>query len=131
MAYRFRFRSLSSVAALLAATIPQLVFAQRNHSYGGGIGEGGIFACCSGVAILVPIAFIALNIALLVWVNKDAKARGMETPVVWMLVVLLTSFIGLIVYLLSRPKGQLAPCPRCGGKKLPILAKCPHCGAAV
>ena len=129
MSYHFRSRSLSLGAALVAAVLPQLVLAQRGRSQA--LGDGGIFACCSGAAILVPIAFVALNIAMLVWVNKDAKARGMETPVIWMLVVLLTSFIGLIIYVLSRPKGELAPCPRCGGKKLPILAKCPHCGAIV
>jgi len=118
----------SSIASLLVVAIPHLALAQR---YNSPAATGGLFAGCGCLAIGIPLAIIVLNIALLVWVNKDAKSRGMESPVVWMLVVLFTSFIGLIIYLLSRPKGDLVPCPRCGGKKLPILAKCPHCGAAV
>lgn len=129
MSYLSRSRSLSTIAALMAVVLPQIALAQHRR-YNDAADAGGIFACLGG-AIALPIAFIALNIALLVWVNKDAKARGMETPVIWMLLVLFTSFIGLIIYLLSRPKGNLGPCPRCGGKKLPILAKCPHCGVAL
>jgi FtsH-binding integral membrane protein len=87
-------------------------------------------AACSGVMILIPLAFIALNIALLVWVAKDAKARGMDNAVVWMVLVMFTSLIGLIIYLLSRPKGALMPCASCGNKRLQTSAKCPQCGNA-
>ena len=92
----------------------------------------GCAACgaLGGIMILIPLAILALNIALLVWVAKDAKSRGMDTPVLWMIVVILTSVVGLIVYLLSRPKGDLVPCPKCNGRRLSTLAKCPHCGNA-
>jgi hypothetical protein len=88
-------------------------------------------AGCAGCGIfffLIIIAAIALNIALLVWVAKDAKARGMDSSVIWMILVLLTGLIGLIIYLFSRPEGNLTPCPNCGNKKLQAAVRCPHCG---
>ena len=90
----------------------------------------GACAACSGFFIVLVIAIIALNIALLVWVARDAKARGMDNSVVWMVLVMITGLLGLIIYLLSRPKGELVPCPNCGNKRMQISAKCPHCGNA-
>lgn len=84
-------------------------------------------AVCSTV-IAIPIAIIVLDIAMLVWVARDAKARGMDSAVLWMILVLFTSFIGLIIYLLSRPQGNTVPCSNCGNKRLQASVKCPHCG---
>jgi disulfide bond formation protein DsbB len=78
--------------------------------------------------LFIPIVLFALNIALLVWVARDAKARGMDSSVIWMLLVFFTSFVGLIIYLFSRPQGNLAPCPNCGNNRLQMLVRCPHCG---
>jgi hypothetical protein len=83
---------------------------------------------CCGTFIFIPIAFLAIGIALLVWVARDAKARGMDSAVLWMLLVFCTNLIGLIIYLLSRPQGILVPCPNCGNKRLQASVKCPHCG---
>lgn len=105
------------------------------QNYGDGAGNGaaagaGLAGCaaCSGIFILIPIAIIVLDIAILVWVARDAKARGMDSPVLWMLLVFFTSFIGLIVYLLVRPPGNTGPCPNCQNKRLESMVKCPHCG---
>ncbi|HEY7863005.1 MAG TPA: PLDc N-terminal domain-containing protein [Thermoanaerobaculia bacterium] len=84
-------------------------------------------ACC-GSFLFVILALVALSIALLVWVARDAKARGMDGAVIWMMVVFFTSVIGLIVYLLSRPQGALMRCARCGNKRLQASKLCPHCG---
>lgn len=92
---------------------------------------GGAAACgCLGFFGFVIIAFIAINIALLVWVAKDAKNRGMDNSVLWMILVMLTGIIGLIIYILVRPQGTLVPCTHCGNKRLQVSAKCPHCGNA-
>lgn len=96
---------------------------------GGAASALGCFAC-SGILILIPIAVIALNIALLVWVARDAKSRGMDSAVLWMILVLCTSLLGLVIYLFSRPQGNLAVCARCGNKRLEVSAVCPHCGNA-
>ena len=46
-------------------------------------------ACGGGILffIIAIIAVIALNIALLVWVARDAKSRGMDSSVIWMVLV--------------------------------------------
>lgn len=89
----------------------------------------GCLACggCGGF-FLFWIALLALNIAILVWVVRDAKARGMDSAVLWLLLIFFTGPIGLIVYILARPQGPTAPCPNCGNKRLQASVKCPHCG---
>ena len=79
---------------------------------------------------LIPILILALNIALLVWVARDAKSRGMDSAVVWMVLVMFTSVIGLVIYIFSRPQGNLIQCPHCGNQRLQASATCPHCGNA-
>ena len=74
----------------------------------------------AGLARRLPLVLLA----------RDAKARGMDNSVVWMVLVMITGLLGLIIYLLSRPKGELVPCPNCGNKRMQISAKCPHCGNA-
>jgi Phospholipase_D-nuclease N-terminal len=83
-----------------------------------------------GSLIFIPIGIIVLDIALLVWVARDAKSRGMDSAVIWMLLVMFTSVIGLVIYILSRPQGNLIQCPSCNNQRLQASAKCPHCGNA-
>jgi uncharacterized membrane protein YhaH (DUF805 family) len=90
-------------------------------------GAAGCLAC-GGFSLILFIGLIVFNIALLVWVARDAKSRGMDSAVLWMLLVFFTSFLGLIIYLLARPQGQMKTCPHCGNKRLAASAKCPHCG---
>ncbi len=80
--------------------------------------------------ITIPIAVAVLNIILLVWVARDAKARGMDNAVLWMILVMVTSLLGFVIYLFSRPKGELVLCPHCNNKRLRVSAKCPHCSNA-
>jgi uncharacterized membrane protein YhaH (DUF805 family) len=86
-------------------------------------------AMCS-TFLAVPIIILVLNIALLVWVARDAKARGMDSAVLWMILVMFTSVIGLLIYIFSRPQGNLIRCPNCGNNRLQASVKCPHCGSA-
>jgi len=102
------------------------LWAQRDP---GAAGSAAGCALC-GSLIFIPIAFVVLNIALLVWVARDAKARGMDSAVIWMILVLFTSIFGLIIYLFSRPQGNLIQCPHCHNQRLQASAKCPHCGNA-
>ncbi len=90
---------------------------------------GGLASCgCCGTFIFIPILFAALSIALLVWVARDAKARGMDSAILWMLLVFFLNLIGLVIYLLARPQGNLVPCPNCGNQRLQASVRCPHCG---
>ncbi|TKJ18900.1 MAG: hypothetical protein CEE43_16915 [Promethearchaeota archaeon Loki_b32] len=52
------------------------------------------------VIIIIVIIYV-IAIALAVWVYNDAKKRDMNAAV-WLLIVLLTSFIGCIIYLIVR-----------------------------
>jgi hypothetical protein len=79
---------------------------------------------------MIPIVVLVLNIALLVWVARDAKARGMDSAVLWMLLVMFTSVLGLVLYLFSRPQGEVAQCSNCRNQRLQASLKCPHCGSA-
>lgn len=87
-------------------------------------------ACGGGIGamVLALVGFFVLNIALLVWVARDAKSRNMDNAVLWMVLVMFTSVLGLIIYIFARPQGNLVKCPSCGNNKLRASAKCPHCG---
>jgi FtsH-binding integral membrane protein len=85
-------------------------------------------AVCSSI-LMMPVIFFVLNIALLVWVARDAKARGMDSSVLWMILVMFTSVIGLILYIFSRPQGSVVRCHNCGNNRLQASMKCPHCAA--
>jgi len=54
-----------------------------------------------GSIIYVIILIYAIQIAIAIWVYRDAKKRG-EDALLWLLIVLLTGLIGLIVYVLIR-----------------------------
>ena len=91
--------------------------------------EAACAICGGGVVtiIFLAIAVIALNVFLLIWVARDAKSRGMDSSVLWMFLVMFTGLIGLIIYIFSRPQGDLVQCSSCNGKRLSASAKCPHC----
>ncbi len=87
-------------------------------------------ACAAGciISIIAALALFAANILAMIWMYKDGKARGDSNSVLWVILEFLFPPIGLIVYLVARPKGDLTPCGNCHNKRLPTLAKCPHCG---
>lgn len=84
-------------------------------------------ATCGGCGSIL-VALVVLSIALLIWVARDAKARGMDSAILWMLLVFFLGVLGLIIYLFARPQGNLVPCPHCGNKRLQASVRCPHCG---
>jgi len=116
-------RAGARLASLLA---PAPLLAQYDHNPAAGC--AGCLAC--GVfPMAVLVAIIALHIAILVWVARDAKSRGMDSAVLWMILVMVTGLIGLIIYLLARPQGNLILCPNCHNNRLQASLRCPHCGA--
>jgi len=91
-----RAKGLLSLAALAAASAAASVLAEP-----GDLGYALLAFLVFGGIILFIIGLIAVWILLAVWVYRDAKKRGMEATL-WLLLVLLTGFIGLIVYLIVR-----------------------------
>lgn len=57
-----------------------------------------------GCGIIPCLLGLAIQIALAIWVYKDATKRGMENAVLLTVVTALTGLIGLLIYLLMRPK---------------------------
>ncbi len=78
--------------------------------------------------LLIGLGLVATWIALLVFVVRDAKNRGAENPVLWLILILFTHVVGLVIYFLARPAGNLVPCEHCKNKKLQYARTCPHCG---
>lgn len=93
-------------------------------------GMAGMGIACCVMYFLAIAASIGAWIFTALWIMKDAKARNSENA---QLVTILgwipaTWVIGLIVHLVTRPKGNLVPCPHCQKKRLEGSAVCPHCG---
>jgi uncharacterized membrane protein YhaH (DUF805 family) len=109
--------------ALGFAPVASILLLQRNDD------ANPFVACgCLGLFGVLMVAIFVLNIALLIWVARDAKSRGMDNAILWMILVMLTGIIGLIIYVFTRPQGNLVPCAHCGNKRLQVSATCPHCG---
>jgi hypothetical protein len=80
------------------------------------------------IVLVLVVAGVAINIAILVWVYRDSRNRAMDNPALWLILVFFTGLIGLLIYIFSRPKGMIVPCAHCGNKLLQYLHACPHCG---
>ena len=124
------FRMFALLSISLMALSPALLLAQANDDVAGAAAAGGGCLACGGFLIFILIGIFVLNIAILVWVYRDAQNRGMENAVIWLIIALFFPLLGLIVYLLARTKGNLVPCSHCGARRLDVGAKCPHCGNA-
>jgi hypothetical protein len=115
------------LAVLSILTASPLLLAQNNS----GDPAAGCVAC-GGCGFFIALAVVGLGIAifLAIWVSKDAKARGMDNVALWVILCIFLGLIGLVIYLLARPKGNLTKCSSCQGKRLEGSAKCPQCGNA-
>lgn len=92
----------------------------------------GCAACGAfGVIMLVVVGgSMVVWILVAIWAAKDAKARGLDNSALWVVLILFTGLIGLIIYLVTRPSGELVLCEECGSKRLSESRRCPHCRAA-
>ena len=68
-----------------------------------------------------------VNATILTWVSGDAHARGLD-PGVWTASVMTYGVLALLIYLFSRPSGDLVECDECGEWHLERKRRCPHCG---
>ena len=89
----------------------------------------GVYGACCFLQILFWLILVGGWIFTGIWVMNDAKSRNSEnaqlvTILAW---IPATWVIGLIVHLVTRPKGNLVPCPHCQKKRLEGSATCPHC----
>ena len=120
-----RFWGLGRILRRALLLTPATLMAQNDNPAAGCAG----CLACGVFPLIMIVAVIALHIAILVWVARDAKSRGMDNAVLWMILVLLTGVIGLVIYLLARTQGNLIQCPNCRNNRLQASVRCPHCGA--
>ncbi|HEX9340354.1 MAG TPA: zinc ribbon domain-containing protein [Thermoplasmata archaeon] len=76
-----------------------MVFATIPGAFQAEIFSGAVLALCAVIFVIF--------ILVAIWVYRDAESRGMS-GVLWLIVVLLFSWIGLIIYLVVR-KDKLQP----------------------
>jgi len=80
----------------------------------------------AGVTALVSFCF--LWVLLPTWVYVDARERGVRRAPLFAFLVVLSSLVGLVVYLISRPEhARTLTCPGCA-REVNGGAFCPHCG---
>lgn len=81
------------------------------------------------IALGVMLLALVSIVLVAVWVYRDAKSRGLEAWVWTLVVVLVPSFIGLLLYFLVGRKETRRPCPSCA-KQVPERSTfCGYCGA--
>ncbi len=77
---------------------------------------------------VVGLAFAFLWILLPTWVYVDGRERGVRRAPLFAFLTVLSSVVGLVVYLIARPEnGRTLACPGCG-REVNGGAFCPHCG---
>ena len=74
------------------------------------------------------LAFVFLWVLLPTWVYVDARERGVRRATLFAFLTVISSLVGLVVYLIARPEsGRALACPGCG-REVNGGAFCPHCG---
>jgi len=107
-----------------------MTFAQTDGDAAGGAACG-VFACGIFVYFLVIALMLGLGVFIIVliykFIKKDAIARGMPnaSTMPWLA---LAGLMGLLIYVLIRPQGNVMPCPLCGKQRMQGLPSCPQCG---
>lgn len=84
---------------------------------------------------LVSFILMIIWIFVIIWVYRDAEKRGMN-GVLWALLVLIGSIIGLLIYLIIRsdsvpqhtPSQATPCCPQCSQAVGANFTYCAHCG---
>ena len=81
--------------------------------------------------VLLPLAYAIINIAFMLWLWPDARARGIHKPIGWMVAMLFLGPVALAFYLGMRPHGRLRQCRHCGEECLATEDTCPRCHASL
>jgi hypothetical protein len=119
----------AALLSLLLLSLP--ILAQRRNAddeAAAAVAACGAFAV---VYILILLFVLAISIVIIIvifkYIKKDAIARGDNPSKAWFA---LLGLLGLLIYVLTRPQGNVMPCPSCGQGRMQGLPRCPNCGNA-
>ncbi|MFN2442593.1 MAG: hypothetical protein ABR517_07910 [Thermoanaerobaculia bacterium] len=59
-------------------------------------------AGCLAVGMAVPLVLLVLSIGIALWIFRDAKERGIQSPPLWAVLGFLFNVLGLVIYLIAR-----------------------------
>ncbi|VVB88552.1 Uncharacterised protein [uncultured archaeon] len=106
----------------------RLAYVPTYTSYYNPATSGSNDAVMMGVIVFIVIFLVLLIIwiYIIIWVARDANKRG-KSGAFWGLLTFFLGLLGLIIYLMARPGGNIVPCNFCKKEKLETLPQCPHC----
>lgn len=114
-------RVIFLLISLFGLNLP--VFAQNDGAACGAVG------CMLVFYILFLLVMVGIGVTVIVlifkFIKRDAIARGDDPSKAWLA---LLGLLGLLIYVLMRPQGNVFPCPSCGQNRMQGLPRCPHCG---
>ena len=120
--YKSKKLAIALMGILLTMAVATVASAADDNPYDLSANDAGIlFGLGIAYCIVVAIIFV-IGILIAIWVYKDAEKRG-SSGVLWLIIVILTSIIGLIIWLVVRPP--------IGGKKPESERRCPNCGRPI
>jgi hypothetical protein len=69
--------------------------------------QDGALACgvCGGIGLIFFVLPLLISIGIAWWIYKDATRRENPQAVLWAVLGFFFNIIGLIIYLIARPKG--------------------------
>ena len=103
-----------ALASLLLLVCGALALAQPNNppafpnNPNNAAVPAGAFAFVCACWAIAALVWIALVVAICMFVYKDAKARGAD-PMLWLILCIFTNWIGLVIWLIVRPPLGGAP----------------------
>lgn len=95
------FSAVAGLATLLTTAAPVAAQTFREEDVAAATYLGGLSvfggAYMLGICCLIFIS-IAVQVAVMVWVYRDAKKIGVQNPEMWLLICLISGLLGLAIY---------------------------------
>ncbi len=104
-----RFLPILSLLCLAPSVLAQTGTPDDSASPGDAAAGAATGLAALGCGLLPCILGIAISVGLAIFVYKDATKRGMSNAVLLTIVTVITGPLGLVIYLLMRPKDNVPP----------------------
>jgi hypothetical protein len=125
------------VETVPADRMPKLENRTNEDPFGLGSLQGGSLDSVMGIGssiqsffwwtTVLSVVFLITSVAMLIWMAKDSRNRGMEGIASWIMPILFFNILAFLVYFFSRPQGKLVNCRFCANRCLDNAMSCPHC----